>query len=173
MKMKLKGFFVLAVTVGFALWMGAGEISGKPARIGTQEEGRGYLDSYIELLRTDLRAKKKEIIILAMEFTDQEAEKFWPLYNSYELEVSKLGDAKLALIKDYAQNYEMMDDLKAKELSMKNFELEINAIKLKEKFFNQFEQILPAKKVARFFQIDNRFGLLVNLQIASELPLVE
>lgn len=65
----------------------------------------GYAqEAYIELLRSDIRAKKVAIITEVMQFADAQARAFWPVYREYDLELSKIGDARVELIKDYARH---------------------------------------------------------------------
>src|SRR5574341_203851 len=74
------------------------------------------VDSYIELMRSEVKTDKKTIITEAMECTEAEAAVFWPVYRNYEFELDKQADARLALIKDYAENFDTMTEAKAKEL---------------------------------------------------------
>ena len=129
-------------------------------------------DDFIELLRQDLKTQKVAIITEAMEFTEDESNAFWPVYRKYDFELTKLGDENLAIIKDYAANYENMTNEKAKELMDRSIKYRENVLKLRKKYFKEFQKVLPAIKAARFIQVENQIGLLVDLQIASELPLV-
>ena len=134
----------------------------------------GYAqEAYIELLRSDVKTKKVAIITEVMHFTNEEAKAFWSVYREYEFELSKIGDGRLELIKDYAQNYETMTDEKAKELIEKALKLEGKRTKLKRRYFRRFDRVLPSKTVAKFFQLENQINLLIDLQIASELPLIK
>jgi hypothetical protein len=108
-----------------------------------------------------------------MQFTNEEANAFWPVYREYEFEFAKIGDARIALIKDYARTYETMTDEKAKELIQEALKLEGRRTKLKRKYFRKFDRVLPSKTVAKFFQLENQINLLIDLQIASELPLIK
>jgi hypothetical protein len=130
-------------------------------------------EAYIELLRSDVKTKKVAIITKVMQFTDEEANAFWPVYRGYEFELAKIGDAKIELIKDYAQNYETMTDEKAEELVTGVFKLEEKRTKLKKKYFKKFDRVLPSTTVAKFFQLENQILLLIDLQIASQLPLIK
>jgi hypothetical protein len=130
-------------------------------------------DDFIELLRQDLKTQKVAIITETMNFTEEESNVFWPVYRKYDFEASKLADERLAIIKDYAEHYEMMTDEKAKELMDRSIKLEEKRLKLRKKFYKEFQKVLPAIKATRFIQVDNQMSLLLNLQIASELPLVE
>ena len=130
-------------------------------------------DDFIELLRQDLKTQKVAIISEAMDFTEEESNTFWPVYRKYDFESSKLGDESLAIIRDYADNYDKMTDEKAKELMDRNIKLNEQRLKLSKKFYKEFQKVLPAIKATRFIQVDNQLNLLLNLQIASELPLIE
>jgi hypothetical protein len=130
-------------------------------------------DSYIELMRSDVQTQKKAIITEAMEFTEEEAAAFWPVYNDYANEFRKIGDEKIAMIKDYAANFDNITDEKAKELMDKAFNLEERTTKLKKKYYKKLSKVLPVTRTARFFQLENQLINLINLQVASELPLME
>ncbi len=131
------------------------------------------LDSYIQVLRSNLRTSKVEIIAEAMQFNDSESSVFWPVYRNYEFELSKLNDQKVALLKDYAEHLDKISPAKAKELAEKSFALEQQRTDLKRKYFKEFEKVMPANRVAKFFQVDNRLDLLINLRIASMVPLID
>ena len=144
--------------------------SSSTAPAAVQEE---HLDSYIEVLRSDLRAKKAEIIASGMNFNDKESAAFWPVYRNYELDLSKLNDQRVALIKEYAAHYDSLTPDEAEKLAKQSFDLQDKETNLKREYFKKFTKVLPANRVAKFFQIDNRLGLLMNVQIASELPMIE
>ncbi|MGH7493972.1 MAG: hypothetical protein ACREOO_16465 [bacterium] len=129
--------------------------------------------SFIELLRSEVSTNKKAIVTAAMDFTDAQASVFWPIYRNYEFDLNKLGDARVAMIKDYAENYEKMTDPKAKELAEKAFKFQEDRLKLRKKYFNELSKALSPTMAAKFAQVDNQIQLLIDMQIASELPLVE
>jgi hypothetical protein len=130
-------------------------------------------DDFIELIRQDLKTQKVAVITETMNFTEAESNAFWPVYREYDFEATKLADERLAIIKDYAANFENMTDAKAKELIDRSIKNQENRLKLRKKYFKEFLKVLPAIKAARFAQVDNQLNLLLDLQIASELPLVE
>jgi hypothetical protein len=132
-----------------------------------------YIESYIQLMRADVKAKKVAIITELMEFTEEESAAFWPVYREYEFELSKLGDTRVALIKEYAEHYDILGNEKAKELAKKFFDLEERRTSLKRKYFRKMEKRLLARMVTKFFQIENRINLLIDVQLAAQLPLIE
>jgi hypothetical protein len=129
--------------------------------------------AYIELLRSDVRSQATNIVQEVMKLSDEDGEKFWPIYREYELELSKQGDRKLALIKEYTQKYDSMTDEIADKLVRGTFELEQARQELKKRYYERIKQALSAKLAARFLQVNNQILMLVDLQIASSLPVVE
>ncbi len=134
--------------------------------------GKG-VDAYVELLKSDVRTQKVAVITEVMQFTDEESSAFWPVHREYELELSKITDDRIELIQDYVQNYDNLTDKKARELVNKVFALEKRRTKLKKKYFKRFERALSATIAAKFIQVENQISLLIDLQIASELPLIK
>jgi hypothetical protein len=128
------------------------------------------IDSQIEALRSDVRADKTKIIGDAMRFTPKESEAFWPIYKQYEAASSKLNDERVNLIKEYAEKFTTLTDSDAKTMSKKAFDLESRNADLKREFFDEFNKKLPATTVAKFFQLEHRLDLLLDLHLASELP---
>ena len=130
-------------------------------------------DQDIQLLRQDVRSQKKQIIAANLQLTDAEATKFWPVYDQYTTEASKIGDTRLALIKEYAQTYDTMTDVQAKSLIKRWAATDQSLIALRMQWMPKFEAVLPGKKAALFFQIDRRLALLIDLQLASMIPMVK
>jgi len=105
-------------------------------------------------------------------FTEQEAA-FWPLYNQYDRELNQLNNQRIALIKDFAANFSTMTDEKATELANRLLDWEENRVKFKRRYFSEFNKVLTPIKAARLLQLENKVTLLIDLQIAAQVPLVE
>ena len=131
------------------------------------------LDSYLELMRSDIRTEKKAIVERVMNFSESEAAKFWPFYREYELEVSKLGDRRIAAMKDYALHYEKMGDKKADELVNESFRLQEKRSELMLKWYTKASKILGLKRAAQWIQVENQISALIDAKIASETPLLK
>jgi hypothetical protein len=130
-------------------------------------------DQDIQMLRSDLRGQKKQIVAQNLTLTPAEAEKFWPVYDQYSNEVSKLNDTRLALIKQYAASYDNMTDAQANSLIKQALDLDGSYVKLRQAWVPKFEKVISAKQTAAFFQIDRRLGLLMDLQLAANIPLAK
>jgi Spy/CpxP family protein refolding chaperone len=133
---------------------------------------RPATDTDIQLMRSDVQADKNEIIAHTMQFTDAESTAFWPVYRDYARDQQVIGDQRVQLIKDYGMSYDTLDDAKAKDLVQRMINIEDETVNLREDYWPKFMKVLGAKRAARFYQVDNRLSLLVNLQIASAVPLV-
>jgi hypothetical protein len=127
----------------------------------------------LELLRKDLRSQKKQLVAANMTLTAAEAQKFWPVYDQYTAELVKINDTKCALIKEYAQNYGSITDTQAQSLVERWAAADQAAVQLRTKYFGIMGKILAGQKAALFFQLDRRIGVLMDLQAASKIPLVE
>ena len=129
--------------------------------------------SFIELLRSDIKAKKTEFISQGLNLPEEYSAKFWPVYRKYQFELDALNDESLQLLRDYAANYENLTSQKSTELTKKSFEVQEKKLKLRRTYFDEFNKILPPKMAAKYAQLDNRINLLLDLQLASKIPLVK
>lgn len=155
-----------------AAWILAGMLLNVPLVIAQQTASAG-VDQDIKLLRKDLQSARKQIVAANLPLTDVQAQKFWPVFEDYTAEIVKINDAKVAVIKDYAANYQNLTDAQAHNLLQRSTATDQALLELRTKYIPIFEKVLPAKMVARFFQVDKRIGTIMDLQLASEIPLVE
>jgi hypothetical protein len=130
------------------------------------------VDKMIELVRKDVRADKADIVSKTMKLDASQAAAFWPVYKAYEAERQALGDQRLFVIQDLAEHFETLNDAKAKGLLDRSLAIEEQRVALERKYEGEFLKVLPAKTVARFFQVDSRLNNLINLQVSSQIPLV-
>lgn len=141
-----------------------------PADVNT---GRPTTDDDIAVLRQDVQAGKTEIITRNMSFTDDQSKAFWPVYRDYAHDQQTIGDQRVALIKDYAANYDKIDDTQAKSYIQRALKFEEDSLKLRKEYVPKFEKAIGARQTAKFYQVDNRLSLLVNVQLAAELPIIK
>ncbi len=131
------------------------------------------MDEDIDLMRKDIRSQKKQIIAANLQLTDKEAEKFWPLYDQYTAELVKINDAKYGAIKDYAASYATLTDDQALDLTRKPLEVDGAVAQLRLRYIPIFGKVLSGKKTALFFQLDRRLVMLIDMQLASQVPLIQ
>jgi hypothetical protein len=132
------------------------------------------LNSAIEVGRANSRAERSNIIGAAMNFTDKDAAVFWPIYRQYEYQRSTLDDSRVAVIKEYTDKYPNLNDAEAKAMAERMFEYDSRLAALKKTYFKKFNKVLPALTVTKFFQLDRRIDLLVDMNLESSLaPLTQ
>ena len=154
----------LALIAAGASGVGAGQA---PAE---REDKSLNLAAYAELLRSDVRAQKVAILTEVMGFTEKEDAAFWPIYREYDLEMSKLGDERLALIREYAAGYSTLTDELANSLATKAMDLGSRRNAALHKCYEKVKTALSPRTALRFLQVEHQLQLVIDLQIAASLP---
>ena len=140
-------------------------------RTSAPNDSRASADDFVDLLRKDIRSQKKQIIAENMQLSDVEAEKFWPVYDQYAAELSKIYDVKLVLLKDYVDNYSSMTGEQAENYIRKRGEVEQSIMQLRLKYVSAFRKVLSGRETALFYQLDWRLGLAIDVQLI-QVPLI-
>src|SRR5580658_9671003 len=128
-------------------------------------------DEDIALLRKDLRAMKMQVIGQNMSLSEEEGQKFWPIYNHYVKDLHEVNNQKYALLKQYAEMWATMSDQDALIYVRNWLEADGQAQALRLKYVPVVSQVLPGRKAATFFQLDRRLNMIVDLQLFSQIPL--
>ena len=126
----------------------------------------------IEVVRSDLKADRKALIAEQMALTPQESDAFWPIYDSYRAEVEKANDEVVKLVLEYADLYPEVPDAKAHEIMKRYMKTEAKLLSIKKKYLKKFGKVLPASKLFRFAQLDNRLDLSTRVGVAASIPLL-
>ena len=127
----------------------------------------------LDLLRQDLRAKRKQLIAANLKLTEPEAAKFWPVYDQYIKELVTINDKKFALIKDYADNFGKMTNFESLLFIRNWLDSDIATTQLRQKYVPIVSKVLDGKKTATFFQLDRRIAMMLELQVSSQMPLAQ
>ena len=135
-------------------------------------EAAGPTSHDIDLLKKDLRSQKKQVVASNMNLTDAEAVRFWPVYDRYAAETSKIYDTKLTLFGEYLQTRDIMTAEQAESYLRRRAAVEQESMALKVKYLPEFRKVLSGRQTALFYQIDWRLDLMINLQM-EQSPLME
>jgi hypothetical protein len=127
----------------------------------------------IDLLRKDLRAKRKELIAANLKLNDIEAAKFWPVYDQYIAELVTINDRKFGLIQEYADNWGKLTDEESLLFTRNWLDMDIAIAQLRQKYVPMVAKVLEGTKTATFFQLDRRIAMMMDLQMSSQMPLVQ
>jgi len=148
----------------------------QPASAQSTSESGGQSNSIsdrdIEMLRSDLRAQRKQITAQNLNLTADEATKFWPIFDQYRQEAIKPNDERWAVIKEYAANYNTMTDAQAQDYIKRSTAVDQQLLALRLKYIPVFEKVISPKKTALWYQIDRRIDLLINLQLSATIPMI-
>jgi hypothetical protein len=129
------------------------------------------LDAYVALLRKDVRSQKSEVMSEVMQLDPEQAAKFWPIYRDYDAELTKINDLRVANIKEYAASYNQMTDAKADDLIRNGLAYRKQRMELLTKYYERVKQEMGAVTAARFVQVEDQLLMIIDLQIASALPI--
>lgn len=126
----------------------------------------------IEKTRTDILANKKQIIKATLDLSKQESDVFWPLYEEYQNALKPVHDRSSRLIANYLRDYKTLTDEQAELLISEVLNIEREQLKLKEAYVKKFSAVLPPKKVARYFQLENKMQTVMDYDLAKKIPVV-
>ena len=138
--------------------------------LGHAQDQEPTIDSTIAMVRANMQADRTALITAGMNFNDKDGATFWPIYQQYERERSGLDDRRAAVIKQYTQKYPNLTDAEAKAMAGQMLDCESLLATLKKKYYKKFNKALPALTVTKFFQLDRRIDLMMDMQVESSLP---
>jgi hypothetical protein len=129
----------------------------------------------MQILRDKIKADKKLLVASNMQLTESEAKAFWPVYEQYQQDLMAINQRIGKLIQDYAADYRgnTLTDEKAMKLVNEYVAIEKAEAGLKESYVPKLNKVLPAKKVARYIQIENKIRALIKYDLAGGIPLVQ
>ena len=148
-------------------------IQSDPKVSSSDQPDQPLTDSDIQMLRTNLRSQRKQVVAANMQLTPAEAEKFWPIYDQYIAELVKNNNMKYDLIKQYVQLQGNLSNEQADTAVKQWIQVDESVAQLRLKYVPLFRNVLSAKSTAQFYQVDRRIQLMIDLQLASALPVIE
>lgn len=129
----------------------------------------------MEILRQKVKADKKLVVAANMKLTDAESKAFWPVYDAYQKDIEAVNQRLAKAINDYAEAYKkdaVLNDA-AQKLLDEAIAIESDEVNLKKTYAAKLGKSLPAGKVARYLQIENKIRAIVRYHLADAIPLVE
>ena len=126
----------------------------------------------LAMARQVLNTEKRLLITEGMQLSDDQAKIFWPIYDEYELERSKLGNERVKIIERYAKYYEDLSDEMADKIMTDALTLRTNELKLTKKYYKIFKKNLDNKTAARFIQLEEYLNTVIRMQVSDQIPFV-
>jgi hypothetical protein len=129
----------------------------------------------MQLVREKVRADKKLLIGQNMGLTEAEATSFWPVYEGYQKELDGLNNRLGKVITDYAKAYngDTLTDEQARVLTAEVLDIDQAEVGLAKSYAEKLGKVLPAKKVARYLQIERKIRSAIRYELADGIPLVK
>jgi len=138
--------------------------------LGRAQDQEPTIDSTIAVVRANMKADRTTLITSGMNFGDKDGAAFWPIYQQYEYERSRLDDRRVVVIKEYTKKYPTLTDAEAKAMAEQMLGCESRQAELKRKYYKKFNRVLPALTVTKFFQLERRIDLMMDMQVEASLP---
>src|ERR1700746_1573032 len=161
-----------AVLMGTS-WMLAGPTASAQQTAPQESTSHVISNQDLNLLRQDLRSKRKQLVAANLKLTDMDAKKFWPVYDQYMTELIAINDRKFGLIQEYADNWGKLTNDQSLLFARNWLDMDIATTQLRQKDVSIVAKVLDGKKDATFFQLDRRIALMLELQVSSQMPLVQ
>ncbi|MCU0414685.1 MAG: hypothetical protein MUE91_09845 [Ignavibacteriaceae bacterium] len=128
--------------------------------------------TYIEGLKKDVGGTFKEIVKENLKLTEDEANKFWPLFDEYMAARSPIFEERVSITEEFMMNYYALDDATAKDLINKAIQSQQDLTDVRKEYLDKMFEVLPAPLVGKFFQLDNRVSAVLDLVRMSATPLI-
>lgn len=173
--MKRATFAICLILIAVAGWTQTQTtpMTSQEAMKAYQEAEKAYIDAGIEAKRADLRNNRREIIRALTDFTDAQEKAFWPVYDNHEKQMIKVNDFRYATLKEYAVNFSKLSDEQGLQLAAKTLEFQQKRLAERMRYMEDLKKILPGIMVARLIQLENRTDALIDMELASQVPLAE
>jgi hypothetical protein len=130
-------------------------------------------EANLDVLVDAIRSNRKALVAVNLKLTDDEAAKFWPVYDRYQKELNAIGDRLVGVIQDYTANFSDLSNQKAMKLVDDYLAVEADRVKVKRAYVDEFAKALPGRTVARFYQIENKMDAVIRYDLAATIPVVE
>ena len=127
----------------------------------------------MEVMRSQIASQRQALVAENLQLSQEESDKFWPVYRDFQYDRAPLIDRRLSNIKSFRDNYESMTDEQAREIIDSVVQYEEDMLKLQKKYIREFRKVLPERKVMRYMQIERKLDAVIDFDIARVIPLPE
>lgn len=150
-------------------------ILGAPtAALRAEEPGGGEAkEASMDALLSAIRSNRKALVSVNLTLTDDEASKFWPVYDRYQREINAVGDRLVSVIRDYTASFRDLSNDKAVKLLDDYLGVEADRVRVRRAYVPEFTAILPGREVARLYQIENKMDAVIRYDLAATIPVVD
>ena len=126
----------------------------------------------LEVSRQAIESQRRILVAGAVPLSDAEADAFWPLFDAYEKERRPFDERANKLIADFLAGAASLTDAQAKAMVEEALKVDEERLRLRRAYLGRMAKAVPPRKLARFYQIDNKLDTVVRADIAKQIPLV-
>jgi regulator of sigma D len=130
-------------------------------------------EASIEAVQSAIRSNRKALIAVNLGLTDDESAKFWPVYDRYQKEMNAVGDRQSAVIQDYISTFKDVSNEKALQLMESYLTTDADRLAIRRAYVDDFAGCMPGRKVARFYQLENKIDAVIRYELAAQIPIVD
>jgi hypothetical protein len=130
-------------------------------------------DKAVQLTRSAIQTERQALLTANLELDAKESAVFWPLYEEYRKALESAIDTRVNLLNEYFASYESLTDKEAIALLEKHLSWEKEVLKVRSAYAKKMSKSLSGKTVAKFFQIENKMDIIVEYELAGEIPLIK
>ena len=125
-----------------------------------------------ELIRSAFKLEKKAVVAEFLQLSNDDATKFWPIYEKYEQDRSALGTRRIKLIESYVEKYDKMDDASTNDLVKESASIQKKEVALRQKYYGSVKKSISTSVAARFYQVEDVINVAIRMSLYSKLPLL-
>ncbi|MEH6551237.1 MAG: hypothetical protein V7711_00120 [Pseudomonadales bacterium] len=123
-------------------------------------------------VRIEMRTQKMELMKASLRLTEEQGEKFWPIYEQYDLEHETVLDERFSKITYFVENYDSMTESTADKLALEMISLDKKRASLRGKYYKKVRRALGGIQAARFVQVDRQVNVLIDVAVMRQVPLI-
>ena len=138
----------------------------------TGDDGAAMEEAF-EMARLFMALERELVIEEELRFSAAEEEGFWPIYEDYRADIEVVQDRYADLVAGYAANYLDLSEDMADTMIDEYFAIQMGLLEVRQEYVRRFRSVLPAQKLARFYQIENKIDAVAQLLLMNDIPLAE
>ncbi len=157
---------------GFVLLIGAIAVVSFPVQAeAPSDPAVQALEEHLKVVRGDIMEQRKSALTTLIQLDADQAKVFWPLKEQYDKELQKIGDARRALLEEYAKAYKNLTPDAAKEMGLRSLKLDEERNNLRRKYFELMLDKVSPIAAAQFLQLERQFETMMDLKVQTVVPL--
>lgn len=126
----------------------------------------------LEIIQGIYGKSKKELAVVYMAVPDAQSAAFWKVYDEFETDRKALGQAKVAVLNEYAVNYDTLNDESADRIAKAALKNNMDYQKLSMKYYDKYKKVVGAVYAAKIIEFENYMQLNVQMELQNAIPFI-